>query len=161
MSYAVADVWILGIFVLLVWARSRDGTTPARTPLAPRLADPVVSAAICLLALGLVFRSTALDRLAWGYQGINFDAASTSAVAFRILDGQQGFAPVFESMAYVRDALTPYYLAAFYAVGGRNVETLRFACNVLGVVNCALLFVILRHYTRSTVVVVGTTMLYV
>jgi hypothetical protein len=60
-----------------------------------------------------------------------------SEVAFRILDGQQPFAPVVPSLAYMRDVMIHYYLAAFFAVGSRNVATLRFACNVLAMFDCA------------------------
>ena len=51
-------------------------------------------------------------------------------------------------------------MAAFYAVGGRNVVTLRFACNVLAIFDCALLFLLLRRYTTSSAVVLGATTLY-
>ena len=137
-SYAVAAAWLASVAVVvgMAWRRDRAAGPP------PRSDDPVVhtgpplALAVIILVAGFVFRSTELDRLPWGYAGIHIDGAYNSDVAFRILDGGQPFTPIVPSAAYMRDAMIHYYLAAFYAVGGRNVVTLRFACNVLAIFDC-------------------------
>jgi hypothetical protein len=168
-SYLLAVVWLSSAAMLLRTAARRDvrdasqGRRPPARPLRDRLAQSPLLTVCLVLLVALVFRSTELDRLPWGYAGLHLDAAYNSAVAFRILDGEQFFMPVTPSASYcpyARDTLTHYYLAAFYGLLGRNMETLRLACNLLGLANCALFFLILRHYTRSSLVVIGATALY-
>jgi len=158
----VAGVWIASMVSVLIAARRRDlrpsATSEASEPqlVFTREPDPALAALAGLLIVGFVFRSTGLDRLPWGYAGVNLDAAYNSIGAFWILDGLP-FTPVIQS----RDVFTLYYLALSYAVGGRSIQTLRLACNLLGLFNCVLLFVILRRYTASLSVILGTTALYV
>jgi 4-amino-4-deoxy-L-arabinose transferase-like glycosyltransferase len=168
-SYVLAFVWLSSAAVLLRTAARRDArdasrdSRPRTRPLRDRLAQPQLVMVCLILVVALVFRSAELDRLPWGYAGLHLDAAYNSAVAFRILDGLQFFMPVTPSAAYcpyARDTLTHYYLAAFYALLGRSIDTLRLACNLLGLFNCGLFFLIVRRYTRSTLVVAGVTALY-
>jgi hypothetical protein len=165
-SYLLSFVWLASAVTLLRTAATRDashGRRPPARPLRDRLAQSSLLKVSAILLLALVFRSTELDRLPWGYAGLHLDAAYNSAVAFRILDGQQFFMPVTPSASYcpyARDTLTHYYLAAFYGLLGRSIETLRLACNLLGLFNCGLFFLIVRRYTRSTLVVCGVTALY-
>ncbi|MGI8782293.1 MAG: glycosyltransferase family 39 protein [Acidobacteriota bacterium] len=142
---------------------SERATKPAFSAARPwldRLTDPETAVIGSILLLALVFRSAELERLPWGYAGLHIDAAFNGEVAFRILDGQQFFTPVTVSLAYARDTITHFYLVPFFALLGRSVETLRLACTLLALLNCFLLFRILRQYTPSLLVAGATTALY-
>src|SRR5262245_35192550 len=119
----VAGVWIASMVSVLIAARRRDlrpaAPSEASEPhlVFTREPDPALAALAGRLIVGFVFRSTGLDRLPWGYAGVNLDAVYNSIGAFWILDGQQPFTPVIQS----RDVFTLYYLALSYAVGGRSI----------------------------------------
>src|SRR5215831_1215091 len=118
-SYVVVGWWLVTAAVLL-WVADRYDRRARAERTAP--ADGVHTThrqgwvVVIILILGFMFRSAALDRLPWGYAGIHIDAAYNSELAFRILDRTQPFGAVMPSLAYVRDFLTPYYLAPFFAL---------------------------------------------
>ena len=164
-SYVVAAWWLLTAGVLLWAAHARDGGGRGRDEdrtqaYSVRATDPQLWVVGVILILAFIFRSAELDRLPWGYAGIHLDAAYNSDVAFRILDGTQPFGAVLRSRAYARDCLTHYYLAAFYGLLGRRIETLRLACNILGLFNCLLLFLVMRNYTPSAFATAATLAAY-
>jgi len=162
-SYVVVGWWLLTAVVLLWAARVRDRARPAERggqPYSGRAMDQQVWVVAIILILAFLFRSAELDRLPWGYAGIHPDAAYNGDMAFRILDGVQPFSPVLASKAFARDCLTHYYLAAFFAVFGRTIETLRLACNVLGLLNCFLVFLIMRNYSQSAFATAATVAAY-
>jgi hypothetical protein len=162
-SYVVVGWWLLTAVVLLWTARVRDrrgATEGGGQPYGERVTDQQFWVIGTILVVAFIFRSAELDRLAWGYAGVHPDGAYNSEVAFRLLDGSQPFSAVLPSVVYARDCLTLYYLAAFHGLFGRTIETLRLACNVLGLFNCFLLFLVMRQYTQSAFAIAATVAAY-
>lgn len=160
-SYVIALLWIITCLVFL-WTRARSESgraAPMPSPPDDTRRRRVIALGV-LLALGFLFRSLGLYALPWGYAGILTDATYLSEIAYRILEGEQRFAAVVPSIAYPRDAMLPYYLAGFFGLFGRGIETLRLACNVLAVANWAMVYLILREHCRSALVPLAAVALY-
>ena len=118
-------------------------------------------AILFILALAtFIFRWSNIENLPYGFQGMHYDTAYNSELAFRILDGTVPFSPVLPSMIYVRDSLQHYYLAFFFLIFGKSIFALRISSVILSIINVLLLYTLSQTLLKRRWISLFVALLY-